>query len=603
MFGSIIGEISSSRFVKDGVPRERFDLFASDCKAGEATSFSLAVMDALTKSDNNFDKFFEKLSKLAERFSAKLYPAVALIAVGIAVRAFGENLSVSEELGGKVAKLFSNSKVFVEDAEMYARVAYLSTNNFLMGDIIDFVESHYVEFDMSPEELADSSDFSENSSAGLYCAFASFFRSQSFESAVKSATVLTESPVLVAVTAALAECYYGIPEHIFTQGITFIKPAKRQIVYNFSDLFQRSHRYFVVTKYQGHFKKRENRIRFFNEFIEFMAVNSHFNPNDYKKELSKNGLGWSDVSLKNADTSKLSENTVLAIIAAVFKAEQFAGGVLDSYIDDGYIEAWIKRLYKFDESRPAPAKAVRIKKLDIQLSHKEHTESFQITAKTLAIFVSIPGVVAHAHQYEFSSVASQSVCEFVLRNAALALASDEWVDLPGYSDGYSFEYTLTAKIYGGETISKTGYFDRAHMPQKQFLEILTAVNSLCKNVGFGDVISIQNFLSAIKPGEVKYCDVEFSSDGKTYCYRTSDLRIMEGDQVVVPVGDENQHKLATVVSCEYYNWDDTPFPIEKTKEIIRPAYDTPPNVTAGGLSEAAFYSETLSDDDDEDFFE
>ena len=603
MFGSIIGEISSSRFVKDGVPRERFDLFASDCKVGEATAFSLAVMSALTESDNNFDRFFEKLSKLAEGVSAQIYPTHALIAVGITARAFGENLSASEEMGAKVAKLFSSSKAFIEDAEIYAQVAYLSSNRFLMGDIIDFVENHYVEFDMPPEELADSRDFSENSSAGLYCAFASFFRSQSFETAVKAATILTESPTLVAVTSALAECYYGIPEHVFTQGVTFIGPDKRQVIYDFSDLFYNKHFYSVVTKYQGFFAKRENRIRFFNEFIEFMAVNPFFNPNDYKKELAKNGLGWSDVSLKNADISKLSENTVLAIIAAVFKAEQFAGGVLDSYIDEGYIEAWIKRLYEFDELRIERSKAMRIKKLDVQLTRKEHMESFQITANTLAIYASIPDIVAHTHQYEFSSVATQSVCEFILRNASLALSDGEWTDTPGYSEGYSFEYVLTASTYDDEIISRTGFFDRAHIPQKQFFEILTAANSLCKNVGFGEVLSIQNFLSAIKPGEVKYCDVEFAKDGKTYCYRTSDLRIVEGDQVVVPVGDDNQHKLATVVSCEYYNWDDVPFPIEKTKEIIRPAYDNAPNVVEGGLSEAAFFSETLSDDDDEDFYE
>jgi len=80
-------------------------------------------------------------------------------------------------------------------------------------------------------------------------------------------------------------------------------------------------------------------------------------------------------------------------------------------------------------------------------------------------------------------------------------------------------------------------------------------------------------MSAIKHGEVKYCGVEFSHGGGIYHYRTTDLRIEVGDTVVVPVGDDNHEQIVTVVTVKHCRWDNTPYPLEKTKPILRMASD------------------------------
>ena len=74
----------------------------------------------------------------------------------------------------------------------------------------------------------------------------------------------------------------------------------------------------------------------------------------------------------------------------------------------------------------------------------------------------------------------------------------------------------------------------------------------------------------MKTGEVKYCGVEFTEDGRIYHYRTEDAGIAVGDTVVVPVGYDNYERTAVVKTIQFYRWDDdTPYPLEKTKEIIR----------------------------------
>lgn len=67
-----------------------------------------------------------------------------------------------------------------------------------------------------------------------------------------------------------------------------------------------------------------------------------------------------------------------------------------------------------------------------------------------------------------------------------------------------------------------------------------------------------------------YCQVTFD-DIKTYHYRTSDTRINVGTQVIVPVGKYNAWKIGTVMSVDLFKRKDVPYPVNKTKEIIRAA--------------------------------
>jgi len=76
-------------------------------------------------------------------------------------------------------------------------------------------------------------------------------------------------------------------------------------------------------------------------------------------------------------------------------------------------------------------------------------------------------------------------------------------------------------------------------------------------------------LRRLKPDEVIYCGVVFSDYGQIYHYRTTDTKIKEGDIVIVPVGIKNYEKKATVETIEICSKDNTPFPLERTKEVIR----------------------------------
>lgn len=77
---------------------------------------------------------------------------------------------------------------------------------------------------------------------------------------------------------------------------------------------------------------------------EVVDANPNLNLKDYSAILEENGLEWSDESLRNADTSRLDEECVLAMLVAIVRADRFSEGILLHNLEEGYILRWLKML-------------------------------------------------------------------------------------------------------------------------------------------------------------------------------------------------------------------------------------------------------------------
>ena len=66
-----------------------------------------------------------------------------------------------------------------------------------------------------------------------------------------------------------------------------------------------------------------------------------------------------------------------------------------------------------------------------------------------------------------------------------------------------------------------------------------------------------------------YCGVLLPGSLRPYFYRTNDKTIQIGDTVIVPLGYDNKEAEGTVVSVGQYTRLAVPYPVEKTKMIIR----------------------------------
>ena len=66
-----------------------------------------------------------------------------------------------------------------------------------------------------------------------------------------------------------------------------------------------------------------------------------------------------------------------------------------------------------------------------------------------------------------------------------------------------------------------------------------------------------------------YCGIALANSARPYSFRTEDATIRIGDTVIVPIGEENKETKGTVVSVGQYARMGVPYPVEKTKFILR----------------------------------
>lgn len=132
----------------------------------------------------------------------------------------------------------------------------------------------------------------------------------------------------------------------------------------------------------------------------------------------------------------------------------------------------------------------------------------------------------------------------------------------------SQDYSITIETkYHSYLIS--GTFDQKGLPSAwpqfiQALEWLLAVHSA------GDLFD-QGLYGKTRRRQSDYifCHVEFEYGTKTYCYLADQDDYQAGDLVVVPVGADNREVVVRIASVEYCSAQNAPYPIEKTKHILR----------------------------------
>lgn len=134
---------------------------------------------------------------------------------------------------------------------------------------------------------------------------------------------------------------------------------------------------------------------------------------------------------------------------------------------------------------------------------------------------------------------------------------------------YQRKYDMVVTSNKGNIRKQEGFYDVMGLPYDwdEFIDFIEELFSANHN--------IFNFL---KPkiferkfpneGDFTYCLVTFSNNGREYYYISDFEDIEEGDYVYVPVGDDNSEKIGIVQKIEFFNKNNVPYPVEKTKHII-----------------------------------
>ena len=146
---------------------------------------------------------------------------------------------------------------------------------------------------------------------------------------------------------------------------------------------------------------------------------------------------------------------------------------------------------------------------------------------------------------------------------------DDVIDTPNETK----YYTITIEYKKNPRRTITGSYDKNGLPE-DFADFAETVFDFIRFYGLGEILDPSVYGKAKRrKSEYIFCSVIFDEGYKSYYYLTEDDSIEIGDFVLVPAGKDNHEAVVEVVNIEYFDEENVPLPVEKTKRIIRKCTD------------------------------
>lgn len=246
MLGAIIGDIVGSIYEFDNIRTKNFQLFSSRCFFTDDTVMTVAIYKALAKSKKFNYKDLEKKSIQCMQEYGKIYPQMSYgmsfnwwlksrspkpynsFGNGAAMRVspvayFAESLDDVKELSCKVTAVTHNHTEGIKGAEATAVAIWFALNGKSKDEIKEYIENNYYSLNFNYEDLVKNYYFNETCQNTVPQAIYCFLISESFEDCLRtSISIGGDSDTLCAISCAIAEAYYGIPEEIKNVALQYL---------------------------------------------------------------------------------------------------------------------------------------------------------------------------------------------------------------------------------------------------------------------------------------------------------------------------------------------------------------------------------------------
>lgn len=271
MFGAIIGDIVGSRFEFDEHKSKDFNLFGNDgiidipCEYTDDSVMTVAVADALLELEmQEDDEEFKKLlidkmhyhgrKRMNAGFGRNFYfwletrcrepynswgngSAMRVAPVGWVA----DSLDKTEKIARVSAEVTHNHPEGIKGAQAVAAAIWMARNGKDKNEIRKYIEQKYYPnaFQKRLDEIRPDYEFDVSCQGTVPVALEAFYESDSFEDALRNAvSVGGDSDTLTDITAGIAEAYFGIPDLIRSEAMTFLDDEMREITVRFAERFQ-----------------------------------------------------------------------------------------------------------------------------------------------------------------------------------------------------------------------------------------------------------------------------------------------------------------------------------------------------------------------------
>jgi type I restriction enzyme M protein len=260
MLGAIIGDIAGSRFEFNNIKTQKVELFAGNCFFTDDSVMSLAIAKAILESNGDYLNLSDTAIKYMQSIG-RSYPncgyggyfyhwifsnnpkpynsygngaAMRVSACGWA----GKTLEEVKFLSKKVTEISHNHNEGLKGAEVTAISVFMARQGKTIPEIRKYIDDNYYKLDFTLDEIRDDYHFNETCQETVPQAITAFLESISFEDAIRKAISLGgDSDTIGAITGAIAESYYGVPNNIREKALTYLDNQLKQILTTFEKVF------------------------------------------------------------------------------------------------------------------------------------------------------------------------------------------------------------------------------------------------------------------------------------------------------------------------------------------------------------------------------
>jgi type I restriction enzyme M protein len=142
-------------------------------------------------------------------------------------------------LSEKVTEVTHSHPEGIKGAEATTVAIWLARQGYGIPEIRDYINKHYYPMDFTLDDIRPIYTFNATSQETVPQAIMAFLESKNFEDAIRNAiSIGGDSDTLAAITGSIAQAYYGIPEDILEQALTYLDETLLKILLDFEGIYQ-----------------------------------------------------------------------------------------------------------------------------------------------------------------------------------------------------------------------------------------------------------------------------------------------------------------------------------------------------------------------------
>ncbi len=252
MLGAIVGDVVGSVYEWNNIRTKEFELFDEKCDFTDDTVMTLAVAQALMQGGASGD-YASCMQRLGREWPGRGYGLRFLTwlheeepepynsfgngsAMRVAPVAWCFNtLQEVEQAAAASAAVTHNHPEGIRGAQATAAAIFLAREGKGKQETRRYIENTYgYNLSRTLDEIRPNHTFNETCMYTVPEALTAFLESTDFEDALRNAISLGgDSDTLAAITCAVAEAAYGIPEDIRRMTCAFLPPELKKILTDF----------------------------------------------------------------------------------------------------------------------------------------------------------------------------------------------------------------------------------------------------------------------------------------------------------------------------------------------------------------------------------